>query len=444
MNVVVLGAGTVGSSIADLLCQKDHNVTVVDSDPAKTKRLNEDLDVRVLTGSASQSSILFQTGISSADVCLAVTGNDEVNIVAASMAKSMGARRTVARVYAPVFHDLSTFDYQRHFRIDRLLSLEHLTAMELARGIRDPGSVFVDQFARGDLQVIELMVSDGKATAVPLRKLELPSNVRVGTISRKHRIWIAGAEDQLAAGDRITVFTRPEHAKGAKSIFGGLASGNKRVVIAGGGETGLHLARILEREGYTVMVLESDEGRCHILASVLDTALVIHCDATRRVNLEEERVGNADVFVACTGDDEDNIMLCVEARDLGAKRIMAVIGRPDYASVMGKLGIDLAVSEREVTARQVLSYLTRGVEISRTKLPGGLVHVIELEVAPNSPATQVTLRELPLPPRCLVAAMIQDGYVRVPSGNDRFRDGDTAILLVEEDTIDAALVQFSA
>ncbi|HMP81014.1 MAG TPA: NAD-binding protein, partial [Pirellulaceae bacterium] len=180
MNVVVLGAGTVGSSIADLLCQQDHNVTVVDSDPIKTKRLNEELDVRVLTGSASQSSVLFQTGISSADVCLAVTGNDEVNIVAASMAKAMGARRTVARVYAPVFHDLSTFDYQRHFRIDRLLSLEHLTAMELARGIRDPGSVFVDQFARGDLQVIELVVSEGKAISNPLRSLELPGNVRVG------------------------------------------------------------------------------------------------------------------------------------------------------------------------------------------------------------------------------------------------------------------------
>ncbi|HMP80980.1 MAG TPA: NAD-binding protein, partial [Pirellulaceae bacterium] len=269
-------------------------------------------------------------------------------------------------------------------------------------------------------------------------------NVRVGTISRKHRIWIAGADDQLVAGDRITVFTRPENAKALRSIFGGLASANKRVVIAGGGETGLHLARMLEREGYTVMVLESDESRCHTLASVLDSALVIHCDATHRVNLEEERVGNADVFVACTGDDEDNIMLCVEARDLGAQRIMAVIGRPDYASVMGKLGIDLAVSEREVTARQVLTYMTRGVEISRTKLPGGVVHVIELEVAPQSAATQATLRDLPLPPRCLVAAMIQDGYVRVPSGNDRFRPSDTAILLVEDDTIDAALAQFSA
>ncbi|MEE9603766.1 MAG: NAD-binding protein, partial [Thermoguttaceae bacterium] len=128
MRIVVLGAGTVGGSIASLLCLHRHSVTIVDSNADKIRRINETLDVRCITGSASQSSILFQAGVSSADLCLAVTGDDEVNIVSASMSKAMGARRAVSRVYAPVFRDLSTFDYQRHFGIDRLLSLEHLTA----------------------------------------------------------------------------------------------------------------------------------------------------------------------------------------------------------------------------------------------------------------------------------------------------------------------------
>ena len=124
-------------------------------------------------------------------------------------------------------------------------------------------------------------------------------------------------------------------------------------MIAGGGETGLQLARTLERESCKVMVLESDEARCQVLAGILETAAVVHCDATRRENLEEQRVGNADVFVACTGDDENNMMLGVEADDLGAEQIMAVISRPDYGSIIQKLGIDLAVSEQSVMTRQI-------------------------------------------------------------------------------------------
>jgi len=138
VNIVILGAGIVGGSIAEQLCGSQHSVTVVDVNAERVKSINDKFDVRAITGMASQSSVLFQAGVVAADVCLAVTGSDEVNIVAASIAKRMGARRAIARVYGPVFRDLSTFDYQQHFGIDRLMSLEHLSAMELARSIRAP------------------------------------------------------------------------------------------------------------------------------------------------------------------------------------------------------------------------------------------------------------------------------------------------------------------
>lgn len=445
MNIVVLGAGTVGTSIAELLCARDHSVTVVDQDAKQTRRINDNLDVRVITGSGSQSSVLFQAGIASADLCLAVTGDDEVNIVAASMAKAMGARRSLARVYAPVFRDLSTFDYQRHFQIDRLLSLEHLTAIELARAVRDPNSIMVEQFTRGELQVESLEIErEGKSTRSRIKDLKLPANVRVGTITREGRTWIAGGEDQLQAGDRLIVFCLPEHLRTVRGIFDATPVSNKRIVIAGGGETGLHLARTLEREGFTVMIMESDEQRCQRLASILNSTAIVHADATRRRSLEEERVGRADVFIACTGDDEDNIMLCVEARDVGVPQVMAVIGRPDYASVLGKLGIALAVSEREVTAKQILAYLTRGIEISRSRLPGSVVDVIEVEVQPGSPLANATLAESKLPDRCLIGAVLQHDYVRVPTGDDRLQPGDVALLLAEEDIAPQALQQFAA
>ena len=231
-----------------------HSVTVVDSSPDHIRRINETLDVRALTGSASQSSVLFQAGVMDADLCLAVTGNDEVNLVAASMAKAMGARRTVARVYAPVFRDLSTFDYQRHFHIDRLLSLEHLSAMELARGIRHPGSVVVENLARGELEVQELAIAKKtSALQVPLKELGLPRGVRIGSIARAGKTWIAGADDQLEIDDRITVIGRRENIDEVKDLLRISSTAKIGVVIAGGGETGYHLARTLEGQRFAVV-----------------------------------------------------------------------------------------------------------------------------------------------------------------------------------------------
>ena len=444
MNIVVLGAGTVGTSIADLLCRREFNVTVVDTDQAKVQAINEELDVRAIVGSASQSSILFQAGINSADICLAVTGKDEVNIVAASLAKSMGARRSIARVYAPVFRDLSTFDYQRHFGIDRMVSIEHLTAMELARNIRKSGSVVMDQYSHRGLEVQELIVGqEGRVTRQKLQDLGLPSNIRLGTIQRGNRMWIASAEDQLEIGDRVTVFCRPENLKSVKSLFKFDHPTHRRLVIAGGGETGLHLAQSFEREGYRVTVLEADGDRCQVLANLLETTSVVNVQPNLGENLDEQRVGTADVFAACTDDDEDNMMMGVKANDLGAKQVMAVIGRPDYANVISRLGIDVAVSQRDVMARQILSYLNEGVVISRSKMPGGLINILEVDVPEGVPATNEILAELGLPDRCLVIALIQQDYVRVPGAQDRIHPGDVAVLLAEEDVVDQVLEVFT-
>lgn len=445
MRIVVLGAGTVGTSIAELLCHHRHSVTVVDRDASHARQLNERLDVRALTGSASQSSVLFQAGVLGSDLCLAVTGDDEVNLVAASLCKAMGAGRTLARVYAAVFRDLSTFDYSRHFNIDRLLSLEHLSALELARDIGQPNSVAIKHLARGGLEVQELLVTaKTPAVGVPLRSLTMPRGVRIGSILRDGRLTIAGADDSLAVGDRITLFGGHEEVAEVQSWFRKDSTAKRVVAIAGGGETGYHLAHMLDGQRCHVLLLESDRQRCEFLANHLPRATVVNRDCTRRDHLEEERVGTADVFVACTGDDEDNIMAAVEARELGARKIMAIVGRPDYANVVGKLGIDHAVSPREVMAKQVLGYLHRGPLVSRAPLFGGGIDVLELEVFPEVPATEHVLAELALPPRCLIAAVIHDGYARVPGADDRLRAGDTIVALVHEDVADDTVELFSA
>ena len=445
MKIVVLGAGTVGTSIANMLCQHRHSVTVVDHDPARTRRVNEELDVRAVTGSAAQSSVLFQAQVLGADLCLAVTGIDEVNMIAASMAKAMGARRTVARVYAPVFRDLSTFDYQRHFQIDRLLSIEHLSAMELAREIRHPGAVVVENFARGELEMQELAVSqDTSAVGVPLKDVQLPVGVRIGSIFRNGKMTIAGAENRVAAGDRVTLIGTREDIDEVREKFQKKLPPKQGVVIAGGGETGYHLARVLEGPRFAVLLIEKDRQRCEFLAAHLKYATVVNADAQHRASLEEERVGSADVFVACTGDDEDSIMACVEARELGAKTIMSIVSRPDYANVVGKLGIDHAVSPRKVIAREILGFLNTGAVISKTPMATDAgIEVLEIEVEEGAPATRHVLADLQLPPQCLIGAVIRENYVTVPGADDSFSPGDTVVALVESSAVEQTVRMFS-
>lgn len=447
MHVMILGAGTVGTWVADLLCRRRHSVTMVEMDAENVRRINAELDVRAIEGNASQSTVLFQCGVAASDICLALTGNDEVNIVAASMAKALGARRSVARVYAPAFRDLSTFDYQRHFGIDRLLSLEQLSATELARAIRNPGAIPLENFARGQLVVYELAVTESApAAGTKLSDLKLPPGVRIGSISREERMWIASAGDEPRVGDQISLIGMPKDVAEARDLFDrGRRSRRKEVVmIAGGGETGYHLAQGLGEDHFHVILLEKDSERCEFLSKQLNNVTTLNASANRRMILEDEGAGKADWFVACTGNDENNIMACVEARELGAAHVLSVVGRADYANVVEKLGIDLAVSERDVAARQILGHLHEGAVISHTKLPHGSIEVYELEILDGAPVRGKPLSDLPLSGKCLVAAIERDGFVKVPKASDQLLPGDVVVALIDDSVAEKTLKLFAA
>lgn len=450
MNIVILGAGTVGSWLAKLLCEHpSHVITLVDSDPDHIQRINEELDAKTITGNAAEASVLFQAGVMISDLCLALTGDDEVNMIAASIARAMGSRRSIARVYAPIFHDLSTFDYQRHFGIDRFVSPEHLSAVELAQRIRHPGSLVVENFAHGDIQVQEITVtSKSKMLGMPIRQLGLPKGVIIGSIEREGGVFIAEAEDELKEGDRIILIGSHENIEAVSYRFEKSTPKKKGVVIAGGGETGFHLARLLKEDHYTVVLMEADYEQCNQLAARLPHVTVVHSDATIQKNLEEERIGSADVFIACTGDDENNIVACVEAKELGAASVMAIVSRPDYANILGKLGIDHAVSPREVVAKQVMSFLNAGPLIYRRALgseeaaDGEGVTVMEIEVLEDVPATQHVLANLDLPPSCLIASVSRGEITRVPGADDRLEPGDTVIAMAANKAVRDTLKLF--
>jgi trk/ktr system potassium uptake protein len=432
MNVVVLGAGTVGQAVAQLLCDRNVNVCVVDMQGDHLLRIEERLDVQTVCGSACDSSTLFQAGVQVADLVLAVTSLDETNLVSASVAKVMGAQRCVARVFNPIFRDNSTFDYQSHFAIDRVISLEHLTALELAKQIRSSAVLAVENFVRGGIEVQGISVGEGaRAIGVPMRKLGLPPAVRVGLISSSTRCIIPGANDAAAVGDQVTLIGAQKDLDEVQTLFEERSTPRMRVVIAGGGEIGLNLARLLEKMRCTTTLLESDAERCEYIAERLARTTVLHADIKSLADLEEARVGGADVFVACTGRDEENIVCGVEAKELGCPRLLTVVRSPDYANVLQRLGIDVAVSPRQAMARQIMGMVARGPILERSPVAGNSAEIWEIAVRKNVPATRAPLKELVLPDS-LVAAIERGEFVKVPGADDQLRAGDTVVLLVHK------------
>lgn len=443
MRILVLGAGTIGTSIAEFLAP-NHRVTLIDRDREAVERINESMDVRALEGSASDAVLLFQAGATDADLCLAVTNSDEVNLVGASVAKAMGTRRAIARVYSPNLLDTSTFDYRDHFRVDRLVSLERLAALDLARVVRSAGAISVETFTVADLEMQEIEVRGrAKGVGIPLRELGLPPGVRVGSILRQGKLFIAGPEDTVEIGDRIALVGKREVIDRVKTYFETEPPQRQGVVIAGGGETGFHLARLLQGPRFNVVLMESNRERCEFLASHLSDVAVVCCDVRSRSALEEERVGSADYFVACTGDDENNLLACVEAKELGAQKVAAVVGRSDYHYILTKLGVDHVTTPRDVVRREVEAHLTTGVVVSKKPLvPDSKVLIMELEVVEGAPVTHHVLARVGLPRQCLVAAVIREGFAMLPGADDRIKPHDTVIVLVHESVVDEMLTYF--
>lgn len=439
MNVVVLGAGIVGQTVAELLCGRKVNVCVVDENPDVLRRVEEQLDVQTVCGSAIDAATLFQAGIPIADLCLAVTSKDEVNLVSASVARAMGAARSVARIFNPILRDTSTFDYRRHFSIDRLISLENLTALELAKHIRSSSVLTVESFVRGGVEVQGIYVGDNaRAVGVPLRQMKLPPGVRVGFISGKDDARIPGADDAVRSGDHVTLIGSHGQLQKVTPQFESRSGDRPRVVIAGGGEIGLNLARLLERTRCRITMLESDPVRCDFIAERLPGATVLHANVKSRADLEEARVGDADVFVACMGRDEENIVCGVEAKALGCQRLLTIVRSPDYLNVLERLGIDVAVSPREAMARQIVGLVAAGPVKERSPVAGDIAEVWEVAISEGAPVTRAPLCELNLP-GSLVAAIDRADFVKVPGANDRLSPGDTAVLLVHRDSQEAVL-----
>ena len=436
MRIVIVGAGQVGRHLAELLSKQDHSICVIEASERLASELNERLDVQVICDSGASATTLAEANVADCELFLALTSDDNINLVSASLAKAMGAPKTIARVHTRVQRDEWLFDYKSHFGIDYVFSSERLAAVELAKFVRNPERLLVEELARGRIELQQTYVApESDFVGRSLTDLALPPRVRIGAIRREGTYLIPSAQDQIEAGDLVTLFGEPSTLSEVLPRLQPQKSqnGEASVVIFGGTEYGFALAQMLEGGDLRVRIIETDEKLCRELSNTLQETVVINGDATSLQQLREEQAGDADFFIAVTADDEDNVMACLQARNLGTKYCLALVHRADYADVVDrnseKLGIMAAVSPRVATSRDLVRFVTSDKYHVMMKLDE-TAELIESLIVKTGPLVGKRVSEVNWPNGSGLVAILRGQQAIVPAGDDVIESGDTLYAIV--------------
>lgn len=426
-----------GGHLAALLQKEEYEVVIIDQDKNRLAKIRDSLDVQTLLGNGTDPKALKRAGVEDADLVIALTNVDEANLLAAFTAKQLGVAKCVARARSPWCLDTRDVNLRVELGIDLILNPEQLIALEIVRYLDNPDALVLARFAYGKVQLRTLVMdSDSKFAGQRLMDCRLPPGVLVAVRSRGKEVIIPNGESDLQPGDKLTIMGVAEKLPEAQKLFHTAVERARHVTIAGGGLTGLFLAETLEKRSFEVRVIEKSRDRCEEISEHLDRAQVIHGDSTDKGFLKEERIATSDVFVAVTGDDEDNLMSCLLAKELGVEQTVVTLSRPDYASLIEKFGINIALSPRRVMAERILTLISHGRLQAVTLLEEGQVEVIEMIAGHGSPTVGKPLSQLTLPKNALISTIIHLGQTIVPGGQDTVQPGDTVIAVGFPEAID--------
>jgi K+ transport systems, NAD-binding component len=437
MRVVICGAGQVGYGIAERLAAEENDVTVIDTSSRLIAAIRDTLDVRGVVGNGAHPDVLAQAGAEEADMIIAVTLADEVNMVACQVAHSLfNVPTKVARVRAQSYlqthwRDLFSRD---HMPIDVIISPEIEVGELVMRRLSIPSALDIVRFADGQVIVLSLRCGeDCPVVDTPLRQLsELFPNlgaVVVG-IDRNGHVFAPTVGDAMLVGDVVHVVVQKEQVRRLLKIFGQDEPEAKRIIIAGGGNIGAYVARSIEKQNpfAKVKVIESSPARAVEIADDFERTVVLQGSALDQAILTEADVDNSDTMVAVTNDDEVNILSCVMARQLGAKRTLSLLNNPNYPAFAKALGIDAYINPRGVTVSKVLRHVRRGRIRGVHTIYNGAAEIIEAEALDTSPMVGRPLREIDLPSGVRVGAVFRKGKAITPDGETRIQARDRVIL----------------
>lgn len=442
-HFVVMGAGQVGFHLARSLSAEGHSVTVIEIDPERKERIEDELDVLVIGGNGAQPAVLLAAGVARCDLFMAVSSNDDANVVAARIAKHLGAQRSVVRVghAEELISDRRLLE--EVFRVDLLLSTQLLTTTRILNLIRGHNTMAVEYLAGGKVQLRKIRLdADSPLTQSPLRDVDLPKDSLVVAYFRGEELIIPSGDDRAQVGDDALILGTTEVIREAERTASHSREVVGTVVIAGCGRTGRAVATALESFDAQVKIIERDRARAQELAALFPRFEVLEGDATDPSLLQAERVDRADVFVALTGHDENNLMASLLARDLGVPLELAIVHRGETLNLWRRLGLQHVFSPRTLAYERIREYVDSGYSANIVSLQHGAAQVLERRLFEASPAAGVTLAEMSPPRGLIVGAVVRGKKVFVPRGSDRLEAGDLVILFVREEELDTVRLLF--
>lgn len=445
MDIVIVGAGEVGYHLAEILSRDRHRVSVVDTDPDKAQRIREALDVHMELGDGTYAETLNTVGASRADLVVAVTNNDHVNMLACLVARRLGGKRVILRLKDTKRLVGYRYFYKGALGFDVALSTEELVADEIVGTVREQHALEVESFADGRVQLRRLKIrQESELTCERIAGLRLPAGLLIAAVSRKDAaskrddFFVPSGDAQLSVGDQVYLIGRSGDLDQFEHLAGARRLGHRSVVIMGAGGIGRKVASRLDGvPGLSIRILERDPAKARLIAPRFSSSvMVLVGDATDIDLLMEERVGDANVFIAGTDDDEDNMIACQLARSLGDIRTIAVVNKASYTHIYDLMGVDQAISPRNLCANRILRFVRSGSVASIAVIGDGRGEVLELEAHFKGTRTERKVRNLGLPPGVVIGALVRGDEVLIPTGETTVEEGDQVILFTLPDKLE--------
>ena len=439
MKIIIIGNGKVGYTLARQLSGEDHDLVLIDRSAAALQNADSTLDILCTEGSGASIKVLLEAGVRQADLVIAVTGSDELNIVCCLIAKKLGARHTVARIRSPEYFREANL-LKREVGLNMIINPEYAAAQEISRLLRVPSAFSVETFARGLVELIgfPILESDGLAGLSLFEYNKRRSNgVLMCAVIRGGEVYVPNGRFVPQVGDKAYVIGSQREIARFFHTLGRDGNRIRAITVLGGSKIATYLTWAVEKVGMKVRIVEQDPVKCLSLSEKLPDSMILQGDGTDSAVIDAEGLLDTDAFIALTNRDEENLLMAMTAQRHGVKKVIAKMSRPNYIEMMRESGVDSIISPKDITANQISAYVrsmarSQGSAVENLyKLLGGAIEAVEFTATAATKFLDTPLKALRLKPGMLVAAVAREGKTIVPDGSTSIRAGDKVIVMAK-------------
>lgn len=438
MKIVMIGVGKVGKKISERLLDENHDITVIDIDPVRLNSVIGNHDIMCVTGNGAVYDVQMEANVDKADVVIAATPDDEVNMLCCSLAKKIGAKRCIARVRNPEYYRQLDF-MKDELGLSMAVNPEYAAACEMTRVLVLPSAAQVEVFSNGRVELIEFKITSSNpivGTSLSDIYKKYKFKILVCTAERNGEVIIPDGNFVPCVGDRLSIVCDHKEAEYFFKKTDAFHNKIKTVMLVGGGRIGYYLAKQLTALGMSVKIIESSRKRCHELSEQLSDVSIINADGTDHNILKEEGIESVDAFAALTGIDEENMVMALYAQTKNVSKVIAKVTRGSYISLAGTIGIDSIVSPKQLASNNILSYI-RAMKNSENsnnietiyKILDEKAEALEFQIREDAPYLNKPLRELKTKNTAIIASIVRNRRSIIPNGNDCIVRGDKVVVV---------------